>query len=221
MKIEEEASMEESSSNGLIRMLWGGKGKSRRSWRSQVQMVIVFTFIGCNESSWIITRSLNMFPSSAVCTRASVITSWMRIASNDLLTVLPPPESIFKTVWFHWALWYSCLTCLLLVLPAIINKLSVSLYAESGVWNNIILPSLASARIIKLSFITLATTSTTRIWSPTSRVCRFWNSKLERCYYTTLIHLLCYAFRWVIALVAPKRMEINITRVLSYWSFRS
>jgi len=85
-------------SNCLLRKLWGVKGKSRGRWRAQEQMMIMFTLVGCNESSWIITRSFNMFPCSAISTCASVITSWIRIASYHFLSILSPPESIFKTV---------------------------------------------------------------------------------------------------------------------------
>lgn len=108
----------EEASNGLIRMLWGVKGKNRRSWWAREQMVIVFTLVCCNESPRIITRSFHVFPCSAICARASIVTSRIRIASYNFLSVFSPPESIFKTVWFHRALWYSCFTWLLLVLPA-------------------------------------------------------------------------------------------------------
>ena len=108
-------------------MLWGAKRKSRRSWRPQLQMVmIVFTFVGCNESSWIITRSLHAFPCSTIHARAPVVTSRIRIPSNRFLSVLSPLESIFETVRFPWALGYSSYTWLLLVLHAITNKLNVN-----------------------------------------------------------------------------------------------
>lgn len=133
MKIEEDKWR---SLNGLIRMLWGAKRKSRRSWRPQLQMVmIVFTFVGCNESFWIIIRSLHAFPCSTIHARAPVITSRIRIPSNRFLSVLSPLESIFETVWFPWALRYSSFTWLRLVLHAIINKLKcLTVDAETGVW---------------------------------------------------------------------------------------